>query len=168
MKPWQFVLAGILGAGILAWATLGISVWKSARLEGFVTQVRTLAMDERSSVAIVDFEAENPSRVEMMIGDRTLHIVNQQGIPYEGRTLGVVDIKGLFAYFPALGEMENEPLIKRVRVPAGEKVAGMIAARFEIPKYELDLRREITLQINDIDGGVSALRLDSAALPARQ
>ena len=165
MKPWQFVLVGILGAGILAWATLGISLWKSARLEGSVTQVRTLAMDERSSVAIVDFEAENPSSIEMMIGDRTLHIVNQQGIPYEGRTLGVVDVKGLFEYFPALGSMENEPLVKRVRVSSGGKVAGMVAARFEIPKHELDLRREITLQIKDVDGGVSALRLESPALP---
>ena len=158
MKPWQFVLAGIAGAGILAWATLGISDRKSAQLQGSITQVRTLAMDERSSVAIVDFDAANPSDVVMMIGDRTLSIVNQKGIAYEGRTITAFDLKGLFEYFPALGAMKNEPLVKRVRVDAGDIISGMIAARFEIPKHELDARQELTLAIADIDGGVSTLK----------
>jgi hypothetical protein len=168
MKPWQFVLVGIAGAGILAWATLGISDRKSAQLEGSITQVRTLAMDERSSVAIVDFEADNPSDVVMMIGDRTLSIINQKGIAYEGRTLTSFDVKGLFEYFPALGAMKNEPLVKRVRVGAGEKVGGMIAARFEIPKHELDLRQELTLVIADIDGGISTLRSESPTRPTKK
>ena len=167
MKPYQFVLAGLLGAGALLWAALEISDWRTAQLEGSITQVRTLAMDERSSVAIVDFEALNPSSVEMMIGDRTLSITSQKGIPYQSRTLGASDIKGLFEYFPALGEMKNEPLIKRVRIPEGESVAGMIAARFEIPKYELDLRQELTLEIADIDGSVSTFRLEAEAAPAK-
>jgi hypothetical protein len=115
-------------------------------------------MDERSSVAIVDFEAENPSDVVMMIGDRTLGIVNQQGIEYKGQTITSFDLKGLFEYFPALGVMKNEPLVKRVRVGASEKVGGMIAARFEIPKHELDARQELTLTIADIDGGISTLQ----------
>ena len=160
MKPWQFVLAGIAGAGVLAWATLGISDWKSAQLEGKITEVRTLGMDERSSVAIVNFEAENPSDIELMIGDRTIRIVNEQGIAFEGRTLTAFDLKGLFDYFPALGGMKNEPLIKRVRVGAGKKVGGLIAARFEIPKHELDARQELTLAIADIDGGISTLRAE--------
>jgi hypothetical protein len=161
MKPYQFVLAGLLGAGVLLWFALRISDRRTAQLEGAITQVRTLAMDERSAVAIVDFEASNPAVVEMMIGDRTLTIKNQRGVPYEGRTIGAVDIKGLFQYFPALGEMKNEPLIKRVRVPSGESVSGMVAARFEIPKHELDLRQELTLQIADIDGSVSTFRVEA-------
>ena len=144
MKPYQFILAGIVGAGGLLWIALGISDWRTAQLEGSITQVRTLAMDQRSSVAIVDFEASNPSSVEMMVGDRTLHITSERGIPYEGRTLSATDLKGLFQYFPALGAMQNEPLIKRVGVPVGESVAGVIAARFEIPKYELDSRQQLS------------------------
>jgi len=165
MKPYQFVLAGLLGAGALLWFALGVSDWRTAQLEGEITQVRTLAADERSSIAIVDFRASNPSSVEMMVGDRTLSIKNQKGIPYAGRTLGATDIKGLFQYFPALGEMNNEPLIKRVRVPSGESVAGMIAARFEIPKHELDLRQELTLSIADIDGSISTFRVESERSP---
>lgn len=167
MKPYQFVLAGLLGAGALLWFALLISDRSTAQLEGEITQVRTLAMDEKSSVAIVDFEASNPSIVEMMIGDRTLSITNQRGVPYEGRTIGAVDIKGLFQYFPALGEMKNAALIKRVRVPAGEPVSGMVAARFEIPKHELDLRQDLTLRIADIDGSVSTFRVEAEPAPAK-
>jgi hypothetical protein len=167
MKPYQFVLAGLLGAGALLWFALQMSDRRTAQLEGGITQVRTLAMDERSSVAIVDFEASNPSIVEMMIGDRTLRIKNERGVPYEGRTIGAVDIKELFQYFPALGEMKNEPLIKRVRVPASESVSGLVAARFEIPKHELDLRQELTLEITDIDGSVSTFRVEAEPAPVK-
>ncbi len=167
MKLYQSVLAGLLGAGALLWFALEISDWRTAQLDGKITQVRTLAMDERSSVAIVDFEASNPSSVEMMIGDRTLGIENQQGIPYEGRTLGSFDIKQLFKYFPALGEMKNAPLIKRVRIPVGKFVGGVIAARFEIPKHELDLRQQITLRIADIDGSVSTFSVESQPTRAK-
>lgn len=159
MKRYRFVLAGLAGAAFLLWSGLEVSNWKTARLEGRITQVRTLGMDERSSVAIVDFEARNPSDVEMMIGDRTLSMINAQGIPRTGRTISAADLKGLFDYFPALGLIEHDPLLRRVRVSSGDRISGMIAARFEVPKHELDLRRELTLRIGDLDGSVSEITL---------
>ena len=158
MKAYQFVLAGLAGACVLVWGALRISDWKTAQLEGRITQVRTLGMDQQSSVAIVDIEAVNPSDTQMMIGDRALTVMDERGIRSQGKVISAPDLKGLFQYFPGLGGIDNEPLLNRVRVQPGEYVFGMVAARFEIPKHALDLRQELIVRLVDIDGSVSEIR----------
>ena len=161
MKGYQFVLAGLAGAAVLLWAALEVSDWKTAQLDGTITKVRTLGMDRHSSVAIVDFEGVNPSDIQMMIGERTLTVLDGKGIRREGKTISALDLKGLFQYFPGLGGIENEPLLNRVRIQPGESVFGMLAARFEIPKHELDLRRELILRLADVDGSVTEIHHQS-------
>ena len=158
MKQYQFILAGLVGACVLVLGSLEISDWKTAQLEGTITNVRTLGMDQHSSVAIVDIEAVNPSDIQMMIGERTVTVLDAKGIRRQGKTISAPDLKGLFQYFPGLGGIDNEPLLNRVRIEPGEAVFGMIAARFEIPKHELDLRQELTLRLADVDGSVTEIR----------
>ena len=158
MKAYQFVLAGLVGACVLVWGALQISDWKTAQLKGKITEVRTLGMDQYSSVAIVDIEAVNPSDTQMMIGKRTMTVMDAKGIRSQGKVISAPDLKGLFRYFPGLGGIDNEPLLNRVRIQPGESVFGMVAARFEIPKHELDLRQELILRLVDVDGSVSEIR----------
>ena len=158
MKAYQFVLAGLVGACVLVWGALRISDWKTAQLDGTITKIRTLGMDQQSSVAIVDIEAVNPSDIQMMIGERTMTVLDAKGIRRHGKIISAPDLKGLFQYFPGLGGIDNEPLLNRVRIHPGESVFGMLAARFEIPKHELDLRRELTLRLVDVDGSVTEIR----------
>jgi hypothetical protein len=77
---------------------------------------------------------------------------------HEGSTISAADLKMLFQYFPALGSMENEPLIDRVRVEPGRPLRGIVAARFGMPKHRLDARQGLILRIRDVDGGISELR----------
>ena len=108
--------------------------------------------------AIVDIEAVNPSDTQMMIGKRTMTVMDAKGIRSQGKVISAPDLKGLFRYFPGLGGIDNEPLLNRVRIQPGESVFGMVAARFEIPKHELDLRQELILRLVDVDGSVSEIR----------
>jgi hypothetical protein len=161
MKFQHFVLAGLAGALVVYGLGFLVSRGRAARLTGEITKVRTLGADERSSVAIVDFEAHNPSDVLMIVQGRELFMIDQRGIERSSSTISAADLKSLFQYFPALGEIENDPLIDRLRVPAGESVGGMVAARFEIPKHELDQRQRIILRIRDADGGISEISRES-------
>ncbi len=161
MKLHQFILAGLLGAGLLVAALYWIARGKTARVEGSITEVRTLGMDQNSSVAIVDFEFTNRSEALVMIADRDLIVVDQHDSAHESYTLKTADLRQLFRYFPALGEIKHEPLVHRTKIPSGESLRGMVGARFEIPKHELDLRREIVFRVADVDGAVSELSLES-------
>ena len=161
MKLYQFILAGLVGAGLLVAAVYWIARGKTARVEGSITEVRTLGMDRNSAVAIVDFEFTNYSEALVMIGDRDLIVVDQDGSVHENYTLKTSDLRQLFRYFPALGQIKHEPVVDRTKIPSGESLRGMVAARFEIPKHELDLRREIIFRIIDVDGAVSELSLES-------
>ena len=161
MKLYQFVLAGLLGAGLLVAALYWIARGKTARVEGSITEVRTLGMDRNSSVAVVDFEFTNHSEALVMIGDRDLLVIDQNDSVHESYTLKTSDLRQLFRYFPALGQIKHEPVVHRTKIPSGESLRGMVAARFEIPKHELDLRREIIFRVTDVDGAVSELRSES-------
>jgi hypothetical protein len=163
MKWYQFVLAGLIGAVALAGIGFLVSRGSAARLEGHITNIRTLGMDENSSVAIVDFEAMNPSQILLIVGDRDIVVTDEQGIVRESSTISAADLKSLFQYFPALGSLDNEPLTMRVRVEPGTVLRGVVAARFEIPKHTLDARRDLVLKVQDADGGVSELRANQGA-----
>ncbi len=119
------------------------------RLDGAITEVRTLGMDTGSSVAIVNFSATNASKYEISVGRREIAIVDADGSIREGRILSVFDIQQIFKYFPALGGMKDEPLTDDRQVARGETFRGLSAARFEIPKHELDACREIIFRTGD-------------------
>ena len=152
---------GLLGALVVAGLIIGYNWGATPRLKGTITGVRTLGMDGSSSVAIVNFEAENSSTYELWINRRELAIVDQAGSPVEGRILSVFDIQQLFKYFPALGGMRDEPLIDNQHLAPGDSIRGLVAARFEIPKHELDMRQQLVFRTVDNKNRKTALRLES-------
>lgn len=141
---------GLVGALVVAGAILVYNWGATPRLDGEITLVRTLGMDGSSSVAIVNFEATNASNYEINVRQRELDVVDAAGIVREGRVLSVFDIQQLFKYFPALGGMKDEPLTDNRHFAPGETLRGLAAARFEIPKHELDSRREIVFRTLDV------------------
>ncbi len=152
---------GLLGGVVVAGLIIVYNWGATPRLEGEITGVRTLGMDGSSSVAIVNFAASNSSNYELWINRRELAIIGQGGHQFEGRILSVFDIQQLFKYFPALGGMRDEPLIDNRHLAPGEAVRGLVAARFEVPKHELDIRQEIVFRTVDNKNRKTALRLES-------
>ena len=150
---------GLLGALVVAGAIIYYNWDATPRLEGDVTQVRTLGMDAESSVAILNFVATNTSNYEISVSSREMEIVDAEGNLRQGKILSVFDVQQLFKYFPALGGMGDEPLTDNRRLAPGELVRGLSAARFEIPKHELDERQEIILRTLDIKHRPTVLRV---------
>ena len=165
MKFYQFALAGLTGAFVLAALFYFAAYDQAARIDGAIKEVRTLAMDQNASVAIVDFEGANTSDILFVVDDREIIVVDENGIPYEGSTISAFDLKQLFKFFTGLGEMKNEPLISSTKLAPGDTVQGVIAARFEISKDRIDARRELILRVTDVDGGVSEFSLEAEMEP---
>lgn len=147
--------AGLAGAAVIAIVILVYNWGATPRLSGSVTEVRTLGMDERSSVAIINFEAVNTSDRLMIIHDRSVEVFDSGGGKFLGKVVSTPDLNDLFGYFPALGGMKDEPLTARTEIGAGERRRGLIAARFEIPKHELDGRQKLVLRFADGRGRAS-------------
>ena len=162
---WNRVTAGggLLGAAIVAGAIITYNWGATPRLDGSITSVRTLGMDASNSVAIVNFEAVNTSNREIAINFREIDVTDSTGALRRGRILSVFDVEQLFKYYPALGGMRDEPLTDNRYVAAGETVRGLVAARFEMAKHELDLRKDIVFRTIDRKNREVELRHEAEA-----
>jgi hypothetical protein len=79
-------------------------------------------------------------------------------MPLEGVTISEVDAQHLFQALPLLGQKYNSSLIVRNRIPPHATEDRMIAASFPIPEAELDMRRGITVRVEEAEGVVSAIK----------
>jgi hypothetical protein len=155
------VLSGLLGALLITGGVLLFNRDTAPRLDGQITQVRTLGMDQNSSVAIVNFEAVNGSNNRLIIARRDLLVVGKDGAERAGSTISVSDLQYLFELYPALGGMGFEPLVDRVRLEPEQPLRGILAARFDMAKHDLDQRQAIIFRVEDVDGKRSELRSES-------
>ena len=157
----MLVVADLLGAPVLTGLIIA-SLWHATpRLDGVITDVRTIGMDSSNTVAVIYFEASNASNYEVSINRREVAVIVRSGDLLEGRILSESLVRKLFKYFPDLGGMQDEPLIDGRRLAPGEFMRGVVAAVFEIPRNDLDDRREIVFRIVDIKNRRAELRLES-------
>jgi hypothetical protein len=137
---------GLLGAALVAGTIYFYNEGATPTLNGEITEVRTLAMDEASSVAVVNFSGLNTSDRIIFIHQRELTMTDENGADHIGLPVQVVDIQGLFDYFPILGGMKDAPLLPRTEIEPGAELRGLVAARFNLPKHELDARTALVLK----------------------
>lgn len=152
------IFGGLLGATVVAGGIIVYNSGATPALSGEITAVRTLGMDKANSVAIVNIRAVNSSNYDVSVGRREMEVVDAQGNRLMGKIISVFDIRQLFRYYPALGGMKDEPMVDRQEIPPGESVRALAAARFAIPKHELDLRRELIFHTVDYRGRKTTLR----------
>lgn len=126
-------------------------------LKGAVLKVRTLAMDEKSSVAVVDFRFANPSNYPFVVRSVDVSVTGADGQTYDSMPVSEVDAKRLFQYYPILGQKFNDTLLARDKIPAQHTEDRMIVARFEVPAEKLESRKNLKIRIEDVDGPVSEL-----------
>ncbi len=149
--------AALVIAGLILFYNRGVG----PGLGGEIVKVRTLGMDQNSSVAIVNFSVHNTSDNRLLIEKHYLEVVDQNGDRHRGMVISMDDIDRLFQYYPALGGMEFEPIRNETRLEPGESLRGLAAARFEIPKHELDMRQEIIFGVQDRRGRTAEIVLES-------
>ena len=127
-------------------------------LKGGVLKVRTQAMDEKSTVAVIDFRFANPSNYPFVVKEVTVSIVDKDGKTLEGQPVSELDARRLFQYYPQLGQKYNESLVMRDKIMGRQSMDRMIATRFEETEATLEGRKKLTVRIVDVDGPVAELQ----------
>lgn len=148
---------GVAAVAIVVGAVLYVQRGAHIELKGSIKKVRTAAMDDYSSVAVVDFRFVNPANYPFVVRSVEVSMVGADGNTYQGSPVSEVDAKRLFEYYKALGQKYNESLLMRDKIPAGTSQDRMIAARFEVPEKLLEGRKNLTIRIEDVDGPSSEL-----------
>ena len=151
-----------LGLGLaVASVVVGLIVLKqrgsTPRLVGEISQVRTLGMDPSSSVAIADFHFTNSSRYTFIVQLSDMAVVDAKGETRQGQVISADHVNQLFELFPALGPKNGEPLIIKTKIVPQALFSGMMGARFDLSKTDLDARKKITVSIIEVDGAISEL-----------
>ncbi len=151
-----FIVAGIaVVAGLLFLLLTGTS-GAHLRLDGKILKVRVLALSGgAASLVMVDFRANNPSDVPFVVSAVKLRLIPAKGDPLEGTTISKTDLNNVFQYEKLLGPKFNDALSLQDRVAPHQRVDRMAGARFEIPEAQVNTRKELHLQLEDVDGTVS-------------
>jgi hypothetical protein len=147
------ILVVLFGIGVVLFVSRGAHI----ELKGSILKVRTQALDEANSVAVVDFRFANPSDYPFVVRSVTVSLKDAAGKAYEGAEVSDVDAKRLFQYYPLLGQKFNDSLLMRDKIKPRHTEDRMIAVRFEVPVQQLDARKQLSVRIEDVDGPVSEL-----------
>src|SRR5262249_19885392 len=126
-------------------------------LKGAILKVRTMGMEDNSSLAVIDFRFVNPSNYPFVVRSVDVSVTGTSGQNVTSTPVSEGDAKRIFEFYPMPGHKYNPSLLPRDKVPARQSEDRMIAARFEIPVAELDARKNLTVRIEDVDGPVSEL-----------
>lgn len=150
------------GIGLLVIA-IGVAavfyMQRGAHIEvtGRMLKIRTAPLDEHSSVAVVDFRVTNPADYPFVVQALTMVLEDPAGKQTEGTTVSESDTERLFAGVPLLGQKYNSSLIARDKLAPHQTLDRMVAARFEVPESELEIRKRLIVRIDEVDGAVSVI-----------
>lgn len=148
---------GIAAIAVIVGIILYVQRGAHVGLSGQVLKVRTAPLDDRSSVAVVDFRFANPSYVNFVVRTVTVVLEEPNGNRVEGSTVSEMDAQRLFEGLPLLGQKFNRTLVMQDKIPAHSTDDRMVAARFEVPDSTLESRKRLLLRIEDVDGPVTEI-----------
>jgi hypothetical protein len=147
-----FVGIGVVAVGIVVFLTVTGNAGSHLQLQGKILKVRTGALGDDNSIAVLDFRVENPSDIPFVVGNVELTIEKKNGEMAEGVTTSKSDLKQLFQYNRFLGDQYNEGLGMKDTIAPHSMVDRMVAARFEMSSKDLDAAKTVHLSLHDIDG----------------
>lgn len=153
--PKQFSIPFAIGLAVIAIAVAGVMyMQRGAHIEaaGSVLKVRTLALDDNSVLAVVDFRVTNPSDYNFVVRGVEVLMEDREGKKYDSAAVSETDVKRVFEYHPLLGRKFNDTLVLKEKIPPRTTEDRMIAARFEMPEARLQERAKLILRIEEIDG----------------
>lgn len=155
---WIFLLVGLAVVGGLIFWTMNATQGAHLRLEGKILKVRILPVPEaEASLVIVDFRAANPSDVPLVVNSVKLVLTPAQGDPVEGFPLARTEIATVFQYAKLIGPKYNDVLAASDRITPHQSVDRMAGARFEMAESAVNMRRDLRLVIEDVNGTVAEL-----------
>jgi hypothetical protein len=145
------------GIGLVALAiavTVILTANKGSHLElvGKIMKVRTAALGEGNSIAVMDFRVENPSDLPFTVRNVEISLEKPNGEMLDGVTVSKADLKQLFQYNRFLGDQYNDGLSLRDTIAPHATVDRMVAAHFEISDADLEKAKAVHVSIQDVNG----------------
>lgn len=150
-------LIGLVLLSALAGVVLFINRGSHMELQGQIKKVRTVELDEKSSLIVVDFHVNNPADYKFMVKQVDVK-VDADGSVLDGTTVAELDARRIFEYYKQLGPKFNDTFKPRDVLPAKQAGDYMIAAQFNIPEAKLAARKALTVTIREADGQVTDLK----------
>ena len=152
-----FVGIGLVVAGIAAGVVVFMQRGAHIEVRGSILKVRTLGLEDNSTVAVMDFRLANNSDSIFMVRRVEVALVDEKSQSAEGAPVAEVDAQRLFAAYPALGQKYNETLRIRTKVPPHQTMDRMLVARFEMPEKAVQARKDLRLRIEEVGGAVDEI-----------
>src|SRR5437773_6238417 len=139
-----FAITFAIGIAAVAIGITGVLfMQRGARvgLAGQFLKVRTAALDENSSIAVIDFRFVNPSDVTFVVRTVSLFMEENDGKRDEGHVAAEMDALRLFEGLPLLGQKFNQTLMTKEVIAPRSTADRMVAARFEAPESRIQGRK---------------------------
>jgi hypothetical protein len=151
----QFLI--FFGVGVVAVALAVVAILSYTKgshlvLQGKIIKVRTGALSDSDSIAVLDFRVENPSDVPFVVREVAVTVEKPDGSTIDGVNVSKDDLKRLFQYNRFLGDQYNDSLTIKDKVPPHTTVDRMVATRFDLKNHDLEAAKAIHLSIQDLDG----------------
>ena len=143
---------GIVAVGVGVFLAVSGNEGSHLQLQGKILKVRTGALGEGNSIAVLDFRVENPSDIPFVVGNVEVSLERKSGEMLDGVTTSKSDLKQLFEYNRFLGEQYNDGLAMRDTIAPHSRVDRMVAAHFEVSSQALDASKAVHLTLHDVDG----------------
>ena len=147
-----FFGAGVVAIALAVVAILAGNKGSHLELKGKIMKIRTGALSDQDSIAVLDFRVENPSDVPFVVRQVEVSLEEKDGSMAEGFNVAKDDLKRLFQYNRFLGDQLNDALTIKDTVPPHSTVDRMVATRFDVANRDLEASKAIHLSIQDVDG----------------
>src|SRR5579863_9487863 len=142
-----FVGIGVVVVAVAIFLVVTGNKGSHLQLQGKILKVRTGALGEGNSIAVMDFRVENPSDVPFVVGNVEISLEKSDGQMEEAVTVSKADLKQMFQYNRLLGDQYNDGLgLKDAIAPHG-KVDRMVAGHFEVSEQALEKAKTVHLII---------------------
>jgi hypothetical protein len=149
-----FLGVGLVVIGGALFLVFSTTKGNHLELKGDVLKIRTGALDEKNSAAVLDVRLTNPSDVPFVVREVSVTVDGQDGQSTNGSVVSKTDLKQLFAYNRFLGDQYNEGLGIKDSIAPHATVDRMVAVQFEIPAAQLDNSKVLHFEVQDLDGAL--------------
>jgi hypothetical protein len=143
---------GVVAVAIAVVVILSANKGAHLQLQGKIMKVRTGALGEGNSIAVMDFRVENPSDKPFVVRTVDIALEQKNGEMLDGITVSKADLKQLFQYNRFLGDQYNDGLGLQDSIAPHSTVDRMVAAHFEVSDQDLEKAKAVHLSIQDVDG----------------
>ena len=143
---------GLVAVAIAVVVILSANKGSHLELQGKILKVRTGALGERNSIAVMDFRVLNPSDLPFTVRNVEISLEKASGEMEDGATISKSDLKQLFQYNRFLGDQYNEGLGLQDAIAPHATVDRMVAVHFEVSDEELEKAQAVHVSIQDVNG----------------